>query len=74
MAQYNFKINHQKGSENAKTDALSQKEDYMRSVLKTKDTILQQNQFGDMEYNHQVAAILQTDNHDFEKKVKEALA
>ena len=27
-----------------------------------------------MEYNYQVAATLQTDNNDFEKKVKKALA
>ena len=46
----------------------------MRSVPKTKDIILQQNQFGDMEYNHQVAATLQTDNNNFKKKVREVLA
>ena len=46
----------------------------MHSVPKTKDTILWQNQFGDIEYNYQVAATLQTDNHDFKKKIKEALA
>ena len=27
-----------------------------------------------MEYNHRVAITLQTDNHDFKKKVKKALA
>ena len=46
----------------------------MRIVPKIRDTILRQNQFRDMEYNYQVAATLQTDNHDFKKKVKEALA
>ena len=46
----------------------------MRSVPKTRDIILRLNQFGYMEYNHQVIAMLQTDHNDFEKKVKEALA
>ena len=40
LTQYNFKIIHQRKSENTKTNALNQREDYMCSVLKTKDTIL----------------------------------
>ena len=43
-------------------------------MLKTRDTILWQNQFRDMKYNYWVAATLQTDNDNFEKKVKKALA
>lgn len=38
------------------------------------DAILRQNQFGEIEYNHRVAATLRTDNTDFERKVREALA
>ena len=46
----------------------------MCSVPKTRDTILWQNQFGDIKYNHWIAAILQIDNDNFKKEVKEALA
>ena len=39
LAQYNFKITHQRRSENAKVDALSQREDYICSVPKIRDII-----------------------------------
>ena len=58
LAQYNFKITHRKGSKNAKADALSQKDDYMRNVPKTKNIILWLNQFRYMKYNHWVIATL----------------
>ena len=46
----------------------------MHSMLKIKDIILWQDLFKNMQYNYQVAAALQTDNNDFEKKVRETLA
>ena len=74
LAQYNFKITHQRESENTKTDALSQRKSYMRNVPKTRDTILWQNQFKDIKYNYRVAVMLQTNNDNFKKKIKRALA
>lgn len=75
MSQYNFKISYRKRSENAKADALSQREDYLRDKPKVRNTILQQNQFGNIEYNRQlIAVILQTKNDDFKKKIREAFS
>ena len=42
LSNFNFKIHYQKGSENAKADALSQRPDYMKNKSQTIQSVLSQ--------------------------------
>ena len=53
LSQYNFRIHYQKGSENAKADALSQWADYLQDKPVVSHAILWENEQGNMSFNRQ---------------------
>jgi hypothetical protein len=74
LSAYNFVITYRKGSENARADALSRRQDYSgkpterpRAILKTSDK--------GMEYNHELLATISVvEDTQLEKEIKNAYA
>jgi hypothetical protein len=56
LAQYDFKIVHCKGTENAVADALSRRPDYELGTKEAVPAILTTDSEGHIVYNHQILA------------------
>ena len=73
LSQYNFRIHYQKGSENAKADALSQQADYLQDKSVVSHAILQENEQGNMSFNRQFNLTIWVKDDVFENEIWEAL-
>ncbi len=72
LSAYNFTIIYRKGSENARADALSRRQDYSRKPTKRLRAILKEGDKG-IEYNHELlATILVVEDDELEKRLKNA--
>ena len=70
LSAYNFSIMYQKGSENARADALSQQQDYTGKPTEQPWAILKENQQG-LEYNHKIlVTIAMVENKELEEQIK----
>ena len=84
LATFKFKIHYRKGSENARADAMSRREDYMKGEQKPGVQVMVQNSDGTLQINkiaatsgitddHLIEEIQQATPHDsFAKTVKES--
>ena len=57
LSAYNFTITYRKGSENARADALSRRQDYSRKPMERPRQVLKETEQG-LEYNHEVLATI----------------
>src|SRR6476469_156677 len=60
MANYWFTIEHCKGKENERADALSRQPDHKEGIKRPEPALLQLNKEGNLEYNPQVATLVAT--------------
>jgi transposase InsO family protein len=73
LAEYDFKIVHCKGTENAVADALSRRPDYELGTKEAAPAILTTNDEGDIIYNHQIlAATSELQDDEWLEKIREA--
>ncbi len=69
---YNFTITYRKGSENARADALSKRQDYSGKPTERLRAILKEGDKG-IEYNHELLATISVvENDKLEKRLKNA--
>lgn len=72
LAQYDFRIEHCKGTENSQADALSRRPDYELGTKAAEPAVLRQNPDGTISYNKQIlAATIEVRNDDFLQQVRE---
>jgi hypothetical protein len=72
IATFNMKIHYRKGSENARADAMSRREDYMKGEPKKGIQLLVRNADGTLQVN-KIAATSMIRMNTFKDKIKEAL-
>jgi transposase InsO family protein len=73
LAEYDFKIIHCKGTENAVADALSRRPDYELGTKEAVPAILTTDSEGNIVYNHQVlAATSELQNDEWLSRIREA--
>ena len=73
MSQYNFRIHYQKGSENAKADALSRQADYLQDKLVVSHAILWEDEQENMSFNRQFNLTIRVEDNVFENEIRKAL-
>ncbi|EKV17987.1 Retrotransposon polyprotein, putative [Penicillium digitatum PHI26] len=74
LAQYDFRIEHCKGTENSQADALSRRPDYELGTKSAEPAVLRQNSDGTISYNKQIlAATMEVVDDDFLQKIRDAL-
>ena len=74
LSAFNFTISYRKGSENARADALSRRQDYTGKPTERPRAILRTNGSG-MEYNHELLATISVvEDTQLEKRIKSAYA
>jgi RNase H-like domain found in reverse transcriptase/Reverse transcriptase (RNA-dependent DNA polymerase)/Integrase zinc binding domain/Chromo (CHRromatin Organisation MOdifier) domain len=72
LSAYNFTITYRKGSENARADALSRRQDYSGKPTERPRAILKEKNQG-MEYNHELLATISVvENKELEEQIKNA--
>ena len=72
LSAYNFVINYRKGSENARADALSRRQDYAGGSTERPRAILKDNGDG-MTYNHELLATISVvEDTELEQRIKNA--
>jgi hypothetical protein len=72
LSAYNFTITYRKGSENARADALSRRQDYAGKPTERPRAILKEGGDG-IEYNHELLATISiVEDTDLEKRIKDA--
>jgi transposase InsO family protein len=73
LAQYDFKIEHCKGTENSQADALSRRPDYEIGTKTAEPAVLKQNNDGTISYNKQIlAATSELKDDEFTQQIREA--
>ena len=74
LAQYDFRIEHCKGTENSQADALSRRPDYEIGTKAAEPAVLRQNSDGTISYNKQIlAATVELKDDEFLQQIKDAL-
>ena len=73
LSQYNFRIHYQKGSENAKVNALSQWANYLQDKLIVSHAILRENEQGNMSFNRQFNLTIRIKDDVFKNEIWKAL-
>jgi hypothetical protein len=72
LSAYNFTITYRKGSENARADALSRRQDYSGKPTERPRAILKEGD-GGMEYNHELLATISVvEDNELEQRLKNA--
>ena len=72
LASYNFTITYRKGSENARADALSRRQDYNKDTREKPRAILKEAEDG-LEYNHELlATVAVVEDTRLEQRIKKA--
>lgn len=72
LASYNFTITYRKGSENARADALSRRQDYNKDTREKPRAILKETGDG-LEYNHELlATVAVVEDTRLEQRIKKA--
>jgi hypothetical protein len=66
LAEYHFRIEHQKGTENGQADALSRRPDYEEGKTKEQQRILAKQPDGSLRYPKSLLAMLRVDDVDHE--------
>jgi hypothetical protein len=72
LATFKFKIHYRKGSENARADAISRREDYIKREQKPSVQVIVQNSDGTLQINR-IAATSGISNRQILESIKEAL-
>jgi transposase InsO family protein len=73
LAQYDYKIEHCKGTENSQADALSRRPDYELGTKAASPAVLKQNEDGTLSYNKQIlAATIEVKDDDFTQQIRNA--
>jgi metal-dependent HD superfamily phosphatase/phosphodiesterase len=72
LATFKFKIHYRKGLENARADAISRREDYMKGEQKPSVQVMVQNSDGTLQINR-IAATSGISNGQILESIKEAL-